>query len=60
MHLTRGFRLKSSGKAALGEPHQGLFTLGDAEKAEQVLSNAIVQACLVRAAVFRGGMRDRG
>jgi hypothetical protein len=55
MNLARGFRLRNSGDAGRGEAHQGLFTFGDAEMAEQVASDAIVRARLPRCGIpWRG------
>jgi hypothetical protein len=55
MHRARDSRLKTSGDAGRGKAHQGLFTLGDAEMAEQVVSDAVVQECLMRCGIaWRG------
>jgi hypothetical protein len=47
----RDFRVSTSGDAGRGQTRQGLFACGDSEQAEQVLSNALVQACMVRCGI---------
>jgi len=48
MNIGRVVRLKASTNAGRGQTHQGLLEVGDAETAEQAVSDAIVQSYLVR------------